>query len=144
MKTLDKKLKECREIRGMTQLEVCEQTGISRRALIAYENGQNKPRSEKIEKLAKLYRVSVKYLTDDSCGDIEEGLETDPYVSEIRHKYGNKDALEVEKLLLGTTALFAGGTLSQEDKDKYFESVMKTYLLCKEKAKDKYGKKADK
>ena len=52
--------------------------------------------------------------------------------------------MEVEKLLLGTTALFAGGTLSQEDKDKYFESVMKTYLLCKEKAKDKYGKKTDK
>ena len=75
MKTLDKKLKECREIRGMTQLEVCEQTGISRRALIAYENGQNKPRTEKIEKLDKLYRVSVKYLKDDSCGDIEEGLE---------------------------------------------------------------------
>ena len=40
------------------------------------------------------------------------------------------------------TALFAGGTLSQEDKDKYFESIMKTYLACKEKAKEKYGKKS--
>ena len=39
------------------------------------------------------------------------------------------------------TALFAGGELSQEQKDLFFEAVTKAYFACKSGAKEKYGRK---
>ena len=40
-------------------------------------------------------------------------------------------------------SLFAGGTISEEAKDAYFQAVMKAYLDCKEAAKQTYGRKKD-
>lgn len=52
-----------------------------------------------------------------------------------------KAAAEVNALLERNAALFAGGELSQEAKDAYFEAVMKAYLACKEKARETFGRK---
>ena len=38
-------------------------------------------------------------------------------------------------------ALFAGGELSQSEKDAFFEAVMRAYITCKEEAKQKFGRK---
>ena len=40
-----------------------------------------------------------------------------------------------------TSALFAGGELSQDQKDAFFEAVMKAYITCKEEARVKFGRK---
>ena len=47
----------------------------------------------------------------------------------------------MEGLLAANTALFAGGELSQEQKDAFFEAVTKAYFACKGEAKKKYGRK---
>ena len=47
----------------------------------------------------------------------------------------------MDELLSANTALFAGGELSQEQKDAFFEAVMKAYITCKEEARRKFGKK---
>lgn len=47
----------------------------------------------------------------------------------------------MDELLRDNTAIFAGGELSQEQKDAFFEAVMKAYITCKDEAKKKYGKK---
>jgi hypothetical protein len=38
-------------------------------------------------------------------------------------------------------ALFAGGSISQEAKDAYFEAVMQAYMESKQAAKVKFGRK---
>ena len=47
----------------------------------------------------------------------------------------------MDELLKDNAALFAGGDLSQEQKDAFFEAVMKAYITCKEEAKIKFGSK---
>ena len=37
-------------------------------------------------------------------------------------------------------ALFAGGSISEETKDAYFQAVTEAYFACKNAAKEKYGK----
>ncbi len=45
------------------------------------------------------------------------------------------------RMLEENTALFAGGELSQEEKDTYFNALMTAYITCRETAKEKYGRK---
>ena len=47
----------------------------------------------------------------------------------------------MEQLLADNAALFAGGELSEEQKDAFFQAVMAAYVKCKEEAKTKFGKK---
>ena len=65
------------------------------------------------------------------------------YVEEMRQQAGKKDSLDLEEMLKQNQSLFAGGTISEEAKDAYFQAVMKAYLDCKEAAKQTYGRKKD-
>ena len=49
----------------------------------------------------------------------------------------------MDELLQDNAALFAGGELSQEQKDKFFQAVMTAYVTSKEEAKAKFGRKAE-
>ena len=42
------------------------------------------------------------------------------YVEDMRKNSGTREALDLQKMLAENTALFAGGTLSEEAKDAYF------------------------
>ena len=90
-------------------------------------------------KLAKALKVSTKYLSCDECTNPLEDIERDGYVTEARALYGAKGARDMEGLLSANAALFAGGELSQEQKDAFFEAIMASYLTCKEEAKKKFG-----
>ena len=68
-------------------------------------------------------------------------IEKDDYIAEARERYGVAGAKNMDELLSANTALFAGGELSQEQKDAFFEAVMKAYITCKEEARRKFGKK---
>ena len=92
-------------------------------------------------KLAKALKVSVKFLSDDECENPVEDIEKDGYIEEARERYGAQGARDVEALLADNAALFAGGELSQEQKDAFFQAVMTAYVTCKEEAKAKFGRK---
>ena len=49
------------------------------------------------------------------------------YVEDMRKKSGTREALDLQKMLAENTALFAGGTLSEEAKDAYFQAVAEAY-----------------
>jgi len=55
--------------------------------------------------------------------------------------YGAKGVRDMNELLADNAALFAGGELSQEQKDAFFEAVMTAYVTSKEEAKKKFGRK---
>ena len=98
-------------------------------------------RAKKLYKLAKALEVSPEYLKNDEVDDPRFGLERADYVESARVRFGSAGARDVERLLAQNAALFAGGEISEEAKDSFFQAVMKAYIDCKEKAKETYGDK---
>lgn len=139
--TFSDKIKRAREVAKLTQNELSQLVGVSQRTIASYESGGAIARRSTIEKLAKALKVSVKYLSDENCTDPLAEIEKDEYVAEAREMYGAAGARDMDALLQENAALFAGGELSQTEKDAFFEAVMKAYLTCKEEARVKYGKK---
>ena len=141
MKAFADKVKEARISLGLSQTQLGKAAGVSLRTILAYEKGEKTPRPATLLKLAKALNVSVKFLTDDECENPVEDIEKDGYIEEARERYGSKGARDVEQLLADNAALFAGGELSQEQKDAFFQAVMTAYVTCKEEAKAKFGRK---
>ena len=141
MKTFSEKVRDARLQRGLSQQQLGEAIGVSVRTILSYEREEKMPRQGTIFKLAKALGVSVKFLSDDHCENPLEDIEKDSYIEDAREKYGHNGAKDVEQLLADNAALFAGGELSQEQKDEFFQAVMVAYVTCKEEAKKKFGRK---
>lgn len=141
MKTFSDKVREARCALGLSQGELGKLAGVSLRSILAYEKGQKHPREKTIYQLAKSLHVSIKYLTDENCENPTEDIEKDPFITEAEEQYGMSGARDVQKMLEENQALFAGGELSQAEKDIYFDALMTAYVTCREKAKEKFSKK---
>lgn len=141
MKTFSEKVREARQLLTLSQEELGRLVGVSARAVVAYETTETKPRASTMRKLAETLKVSVDYLKNDDIDDPLYGIEKQPFVDEARALYGSKAAREIDFLMERNAALFAGGEISQEAKDAYFEAVMQAYLECKNKAREKYSSK---
>lgn len=144
MKTFADKVRETRVALNLNQETLGELVGVSKRTIVSYENDGVKPRPNKLSKLAEVLQVSVDYLKNDEIEDPLYGIEKQPYVDEARERFGNKAAREIDFLMERNTALFAGGDISDEAKEAYFEAVMQAYLECKARAKEKFGRKHNK
>ena len=126
MKPFTEKVREHRGQLGLSQQELADKAGIGVRTLTYYECGKRFPQAAQLYKLAKALGVSTEYLKNDEIEDPSYGMDRMEYV---------------EEMLRENQALFAGGTISEEAKDAYFQAVMKAYLECKEAAKETYGRK---
>ena len=139
--TFSDKIKRSREVADLTQQELADLVGVSKRTIASYESTNAVARRTTIVKLARALKVSVRYLSDDECTDPLADIEKDDYVEEARQRYGASGARDVYALLRDNAALFAGGELSQEEKDAFFEAVMRAYVASKDIASVKFGRK---
>ena len=138
--TFSDKIKLAREMAKLTQNELAREVGVSQRTIASYESGGARARRSTTEKLAHALKVSVKYLSDDACIDPLADIEKDGYIQQARELYGSKGVRDMDSLLQDNAALFAGGELSQEQKDAFFEAIMRAYITCKEESKKKFGR----
>ncbi len=141
MEAFARKLREARNAKEMNQEELGQLIGVSRRSVIAYEKGDSTPRKAVIMKIALALDVSCEYLTNDEIDDPEYGKQMDHLIAEASTRFGSKAANEVEGLLKQNVALFAGGSISEEGKEAFYEALTKAYFACKEEARKKFGKK---
>ena len=139
--TFSDKIKRSREVAELTQQELADLVGVSKRTIASYESTNAMARRTTLVKLARALKVSVRYLSDDECTDPLADIEKDGYVEEARQRYGASGARDVDALLRDNAALFAGGELSQEEKDAFFEAVMRAYVASKDIASVKFGRK---
>ncbi|MCD7762451.1 MAG: helix-turn-helix domain-containing protein [Lachnospiraceae bacterium] len=137
----NEKVKESRGKLGLSQKQLADKAGIAVRTIVSYESGERFPYPAQLYKLAKALGVSTEYLKNDEIEDPEYGLERMDYVEEVRKKEGSKEAHDLEAMLKENQAMFAGGSVSAEAKDAYFQAVMKAYLECKESARETFGRK---
>ncbi len=141
MKTFAEKVREARLQKELSQTELGKRIGVTIRTITSYEKQGKMPRKKMLYALARELGVSTRYLTDDSCEDPLADIEKDAYLEESREKYGAAGERDMDGLLAANAALFAGGELSQEQKDAFFQAVMTAYVTCKEEAKAKFGRK---
>ena len=56
------RIKELREKKGLSQIQLAKKTGISSQSISKYECGERNPKIEKWQALANFFNVSVPYL----------------------------------------------------------------------------------
>ena len=127
----------------MTQEELGDLIGTNRKTIRSYEYGNSRPHNSTMIKLAKALDVSLTYLMNDDCEDINEGKEKDTYFEEAHEKYGSAGVRDMQSLLAENTALFAGGDLSPEQMDMFYNAITAVYNVCREEASKKFGRKAE-
>lgn len=64
--SVEEKLKECRERKGMTQQEVAEKSGYSRNSIINWEKGLRTPDANVLKTLAQVLGTTVAYLMGET------------------------------------------------------------------------------
>lgn len=126
------KLRKLRIEKGISQAELAEKIGYSKRTVISYESGNSLPRNRTVyEILAQTLGTDVRYLEDDSI---------DAFVDEAKEKYGMRGAEQAEQLMKEVSGLFAGGEMAEEDKDAMMEAIQKAYWIAKRKNREKNEK----
>lgn len=139
MKTMGQKIKERRVALGMTQAKLAEIVGVSIRNVSRYETDSTVPPRSSLKSVANALGVSVAYLSDPEIEDENYGRAEEPYVDAVGDQYGAKGARDMMALLQDNVALFAGGDIPQEDKDKFFEAVRAAYVATKQDASKRFG-----
>lgn len=132
------KLRDLRQENGLTQAELAEKAGISLRTISYYESGTTYPKNRNVyDTLAHILDVDVNYLRNEG----------DEFITSARQKYGYRGAKQAEEIVAEVTGLFAGGELSEEDKDSVMQALQQAYWDAKEENKKytpkKYRKDSD-
>jgi transcriptional regulator with XRE-family HTH domain len=81
-----------RDARGMRDADVSRETGIGKSTFSDWKSGRSTPKNDKLEKIAKLFDVTV--------GELINGKEDQSNVSEIKDPDLKEEYLNLEKLLL--------------------------------------------
>ena len=141
MKTTGEKIRDRRITLRMTQKDLADQVGTTVRTISSYEAAGSKPRGLNLRKLCTVLNVSESYLLNDEIEDPTYGIEEAPYIESARITYGKKGAMDVEKLLTQTKAMFAGGDVPEEDKELFFQAVTEAYFANRQRASEKFTRK---
>lgn len=117
------KLRELRQAAGLTQKEAAVKIGVAGRTYQNYEACRMYPKKTGLYKtISELFNVSADYLLSDE----------DKYIIDAHEKGGFKSKKDVQELITEVGGLFAGGELSEEDKDKVLRTINDLYWKAKE------------
>lgn len=101
-------IKKFRKQKGYTQKQLAEKAGISRTALIRYENGETSPSSQILQQIAAVLEVSVSVLIDEG-DDAEEKLK--PFLENIKHVQNKLSRRDLYEMLAEEAAELAQAAL---------------------------------
>jgi len=127
--TFGEKIRQARKELGLTQDELAEKILVSRRIINSYESNKSRPRTlEGYKKLSDVLGIPLNYLRS----------EEEDFTSEVEIKYGKNAALEAQSLVDNFSALFAGGSLTEAEKDGVMKAIQEVYWDCKNDNIEKY------
>ena len=118
------KLRQLRTERKWSQSEAAEKIGVSLRTYQNYESCRMQPKKSALYgTIAELFGVSTDYLLQEDAPRTA-GAEPAP-------------VSEVDALIRSANALFAGGELSEGDKEKVLLTINELYWRAKAKNQEK-------
>ncbi len=118
------KLQKLRKEKGYTQSELAEKIGVSCRSIQNYELGARYPKRDILNKLCSVLGTKIEYLVSSS-----------DFMGIVHAEDGARGVASAQQLLDCAGALFAGGEMSEEDKDKVMLALQNIYWKSKEKNK---------
>ena len=126
------KVRALRTQKNLTQKECAEAIGVTIRTYKSYEVDGRYPRKrEPYQKLAELFGVDTNYLL----------TEDEEFITEASEQYGSRGMKHAEALLAEMSGLFAGGELTESDRDAIMIAMQKMYFECKKENKKYTPKK---
>ena len=131
--TNGEKIKALRTAQGMSMAELSRRASMSDRAIRYIEAGEREPSVDAIQKIAAALGVTTDYFMDDAT--FQKELSDDQFYADVRKKYGSRGVAQAKKIKEQTSALFAGGELSEEDQANFIKEMEALFLDAKEEAK---------
>ncbi len=124
---------------NLTQQQLADKLGVALRTITSYETQDKYPRKREIYiKLSEIFEVDINYLL----------TEDEEFAIQAHEKYGARGAKQADNLINQMGALFAGGELTDNDKDAVMRAMQQIYWDAKEENKKytpkKYLTKANK
>ena len=130
--TFGEKLQRARKAKGLSQADLAKLAGVGRKTIINYEQGTTYPQNRNIyKKLAEILGVEADYLHN----------ENDDFVADAQAAHGTRGRRQAQELMSEVTGLFAGGDLSEDDKDEFLRAVQEAYWESKRIAREKFTRK---
>lgn len=130
--TFGEKFKAERVRRKLTQQEAADGLGLNRRMITLYENNHCFPRTrDAYKKIADFFEVDVNYLLTDD----------EEFIVSASERYGSRAMKQARELVDGISGLFAGGMLSERDKDAVMRELQDIYWDSKARNIEKYTPK---
>ena len=127
--TLGEKLKALRTSAGLTQKQLAEKVGVSDKSLGYYETNERTPRKSTLTSISEYFNVPAEFLTQESEDDFEK-------LAQYADRESGK--AEADRIIKDVQGLFAGGKLSEEDRDAVMLTLQNIYWEVKAKQnKDK-------
>jgi len=62
---LGEKIRKLRERKGLSQKELADLVGITQQAIASWESGKKKPRYDKLQRLAEIFKVPISYFLEE-------------------------------------------------------------------------------
>ena len=126
------KIREERIKNNLTQQQLADTLGVSLRTITSYETQDKYPRKREIYiKLSEIFEIDINYLL----------TEDEEFTIKAHEKYGPRGAKQADDLINQMGALFAGGKLSDTDKDAVMRAMQEIYWDAKEENKKYTPKK---
>ena len=125
------RLRNLRMQAGLSQEKLGNALGITKRTIIKYETGVCLPATELLPKISKFFGVTIDSLITDQ----------EIFVSQAHEQGGSKGARDASALVEEVSGLFAGGRLSENDKDAVMMAIQNAYWVAKEESRRKYTPK---
>lgn len=125
------RLRMLRKKAGLTQTELAEAAGSTMRSIQNYEAGKRYPQNIEI---AKKLAAALGVTSGELLG--EEG----EIIIDAGERGGQVSARELRGLVENLSCLFAGGELTDDDRDAAMQAISEAYWIAKKNAK-KYSNK---
>ena len=142
MGSFGEKMQAIRIEKKLSQTELAEMVGVSRRSIFAYENGTATPRERVIRKIASALGVTTAYLTNPEEEDVNADRIKDEAIMQVEREFGTRATREFKEMGQKVAGAFAGGDIPQEDKDALFEILMDAYVTAKREARETFTPKS--
>lgn len=122
------KVRQARIAKQMSQEQLSEATGLSKRTILNYESG------ERIPKKRETYAVLADALGIDEAVLMDKNVD---FVLKAHEVYGNDAMRQAMDLVADVKALWAGGKIEEEDMDEIMRALQEAYWDAKKKRKDR-------
>lgn len=109
--------------RNIKRVEFADKVGITYRAFAYYMSDTRKPRKGVLERIARELKVTPEFLLDDTA-ELELSQE-EKFIKSMSDN--GKSTTEAEKFLSQSRGLFAGNSLSDEDKQHLMKCLTEIY-----------------